>query len=113
MNGAKSDRRVSRRLSLRIPLRLRVCGSSGSEWAAESVDLSERGVLLTTELVLQVGTELELHLEIPDQIMGMPKMEWCCMGRVVHVQRDVSSKGSLAAGVHFSRLQILRGSNCS
>jgi hypothetical protein len=112
MNGAKSDRRATRRLSLRIPLRLRACGSSGSEWAAESVDLSERGVLLETELALEVGTELELHLEIPDQTMGMPKMEWRCMGRVVHVQRHVSSKERVAVGVHFSRLQILRGSNC-
>jgi hypothetical protein len=113
MDATKADRRITRRLSLRIPLHLHVCGSSRSDGAAESVDLSERGVLLKTELALQVGTELELHLEIPDETLGMPKVEWRCMGRVVRVQQDISSKGRLAAGVHFSRLQILRASNCS
>jgi|SRR5882757_1020718 hypothetical protein len=113
MNNTKSDHRETRRLRLRIPLHLRVCGSIGPDWAAESVDLSERGVLLKTELSLQVGTEIELHLETADQIIGLPKTDWRCIGRVVHVQQDTSSKGRLVAGVHFSRLQILRASNCS
>ena len=110
MNGTKSDRRQTRRLDIRIPLHIRVRGSVGADWAAESVDLSERGVLLRTELDIEVGTELELELEIPEQNTGMTKIGWRCMGRVVHVNRDIRSKQCVAAGVYFSRLQILRPS---
>ena len=112
MYGTKSDRRQTRRLDIRIPLHVRIRGSAGPEWAAESVDLSERGVLLRTELDVEVGTELELDLEIPEQITGMTKMEWRCLGYVVHVKRDIRLKAPLAVGVYFRRLQILRPSKC-
>jgi hypothetical protein len=113
MNATTPDRRLTRRLGLRIPMRLRKCECVESERTAESVDLSERGVLLKTEVALEVGTELELHLKIPEEVTGMPGMEWCCMGRVVHVKRDMSSNVTRTAGVHFSRLQMLRASNCA
>ena len=113
MKSTEPERRLTRRLSLRIPLRLRVCQSFGPEETAESVDLSERGVLLKTEVALRVGMELELHLKIPEETSGVPKIEWRCTGRVVHIVRNIPSSGPVTAGVHFGRLQILRTSNCS
>jgi hypothetical protein len=106
MNG--TDRRSTRRLVLRIPLRLRIWQSAGPEQKAESIDVSERGVLLVTDLALRVGTEVELRLKIPEEVTGEAKIEWCCRGRVVRVVPDVSLNGLVTAGVHFDWLQVLR-----
>jgi PilZ domain len=108
MNGTKADRRSTRRFVLRIPLRLRIWQSAGPEQRAESIDISERGVLLVTDLALRVGTEVELHLKIPEEVTGELKIEWCCKGRVVHIVPDISLNGPVTAGVHFDRLQVLR-----
>jgi hypothetical protein len=108
MNGTKTDRRSARRLVLRIPLRLCIWQSAGPEQRAESIDLSERGVLLVTNSALRVGTEIELHLKIPAEVTGEPKIEWRCKGRVVHIVPDISLNGPVTAGVHFDGLQVLR-----
>lgn len=108
MNGTKTDRRSTRRLVLRIPLRLSIWQSAGPEQRAESIDLSERGVLLVTDSALRLGMEIELHLKIPEEVTGEPEIEWCCRGRVVHIVPDISSNGPVRAGVHFDWLQVLR-----
>jgi PilZ domain len=108
MNGTQTDRRSTRRLALRIPLRLSIWQSAGPEQRAESIDLSERGVLLVTDSALQIGTEVEVYLKIPKEITGEPEIEWCCRGRVVRIVPDISFNGPVTAGVHFDWLQILR-----
>jgi hypothetical protein len=108
MNGTQTDRRSTRRLALRIPLRLSIWQSAGPEQRAESIDLSERGVLLVTDSALQIGTEVEVFLKIPKEVTGEPEIEWCCRGRVVRIVPDISFNGPVTAGVHFDWLQILR-----
>src|ERR1700756_2316255 len=108
MNGTQTDRRSARRLVLRIPMGLSIWQSAGPEQRAESIDLSERGVLLVTDSALRVGMEVELHLKIPEEVTGEPEIEWCCRGRVVRIVPDISLNGPVTAGVHFHRLQVLR-----
>ena len=102
------DRRLTQRHSLRIPLRLRIWGADGPEHRAESIDLSGRGALLDTELPLQLGSAVELHLKLPEEITGQPTTEWRCRGRVVRVVPRVPSNSPLRGGGHFDSFDVSR-----
>ena len=100
------ERRRSFRHSLRIPLRLRVWGFSGPSRDAKSVDISEDGALLETDLPVRIGALLDLRIELPEEITGQPTTEWRCKSRVVHVTLASSVGYPLKVGVHFDWLGV-------
>jgi len=108
MNKTIPDRRSTERYSLRIPLHLRIMGSSDPERIAESVDLSGRGVLLETDHPLQVGSVVDLQLKLPEEITAQPTTEWRCRGYVVRVAANATMNGPWRAGVRFDRLDVSR-----
>jgi hypothetical protein len=108
MNIDKLPDRRAYRHSLRMPLRLRIWGSSDPEHRAESINLSQSGVLLETDLRLGVGTEVDLHLKLLEEITGQPTTEWRCRGRVVRILPEVSANGASKVGVHFEWLDAMR-----
>jgi len=85
------DRRLSRRQSLRAPLRIRVRKSDVAERCAESENLFQRGVYFATDLPLNKGASLDLLLEMPEEISGVPPAHWLCTGHVVRVVPPASS----------------------
>jgi hypothetical protein len=102
------DRRLTMRHSLRTPLQLRIWGSNDPCHRAESIDFSGRGALLETELLLKVGSAVELHLKLPEELTGQPTMEWHCRGRVVRVAQGLLSDRQMRVGVHFESLDVSR-----
>lgn len=110
MNNSKSipERRSTLRHSLRTSLQLRIWGSNDPCQRGESVDFSGRGALLETEVRLQVGTTVELHLNLPEELTGQPTIEWCCRGRVVRVVQGLPSEKHQRVGVHFESLDLTR-----
>lgn len=102
------DRRLAPRYSLQIPLQLRMWRASGPAHAVKSVNLSGRGVLLDTELPLQVGSAVELYLKLPEEITGQPTTEWCCRGRIVRVVQYIPSNTRSRVGVRFESLDLSR-----
>lgn len=100
------ERRRSCRHSLKIPLRLLIWGSSGPSREAASVDISEDGALLETDLVLGVGAILDLRIELPEEITGQPSTEWRCKSRVVHTALGPSRAYPVKVGVHFDWLDL-------
>ena len=100
------DRRRSSRHNLRIPLRLRVWGSPGPSRVAKSVDISEDGALVETDLPLRVGAILDLRIELPKEITGQPTTEWRFKSRVVRLALVASAGHPLKAGVHFDSLHV-------
>jgi len=103
-----AERRRSSRHSLRIPLRLRVWGSSGATRDGKSVDISEQGALLETDLPLRVGALLDLRIKLPEEITGQPTTEWRCKSRVIHITLAFSAGYTVKAGVHFDWLDASR-----
>ena len=101
------DRRATDRLRLRIPLRIKLLGTSDQVQVAESLDISARGVLIQTALPVLVGAGLELHLELSPSGDGA-KSEWRCCGRVVHVRPERSMQGLERVGVCFERVAAVR-----
>ena len=102
------DRRLSRRHSLRAPLRVRMRKSDIAERRAESENLSQRGVFFATDLPLSKGAALDLLLEMPEEITGVPPAQWLCTGHVVRVVPMDSPRGKNGVGVQFDFYEVSR-----
>jgi PilZ domain len=95
----KSDRRATLRFRIAIPLHFQLAKSSEPECAAETLDVSSRGVCMETEAPPRVGAILEIRLRLPEMIMGWRVPEWRITGQVVHVES--SEPGKYGVGVQF------------
>jgi PilZ domain len=95
------DRRVGLRHSLRIPLRVRVCESTGSGMSATSINISPSGTLVESELPLQLGSAVEVHLELPAVIAGEEPAKWHCHGRVVRILGSTGVGPPYQTGICF------------
>jgi hypothetical protein len=103
----RMERRASYRHTLAIPLRLCLPGAKGATHRAESVDVSDGGVLLRTDLLLRIGLQLELQLHLPGENAGQPATEWQCGGRVVRIVPD-GSHGHAKVAVNFEWVTMSR-----
>src|SRR5260370_42181494 len=107
MNAYLSDRRRAPRRDLAVRLRVRILRSRVPAQAAESLNLSERGVYFATNLPLQEGTPVEVLLQMPAEITGKQPIEWRCTGHVVRVQ-PMRAQDALGGGVCFDCYEIVR-----
>jgi hypothetical protein len=107
MNLPADDRRLTRRVPLSMPLRVRVWKSAIPEQRAESLNISERGVYFATGSHFKEGEQLELFLRMPEEIVGRALTDWRCVGHVVRVQALDASSRSLGVAVQFDRYQVL------
>jgi hypothetical protein len=110
MKVAASDRRLTVRHNIRTPIRIRLWKSAIPEKRGESENLSEEGILFATDLVIPVGTLLEILLKMPEVITGEPTAEWLCSGHVVRVEPIDSPRGKYGVSVQFDCFQVSRGS---
>jgi PilZ domain len=102
------DRRLSLRHSCRADLRVRVRRSDGEDLRAKSENLSQRGVFFATNLPLSKGATLDLLVEMPEEITGVPAAQWLCTGHVVRVVPMDSPRGSRGVGVQFDFYEVPR-----
>jgi hypothetical protein len=103
------DRRLSRRHNFRTDLRIRVRKSNAGEFKAESKNLSQRGVYFATDLELSKGAALDLVVEMPELITGVPAAQWLCTGHVVRVVPMMeSTRGPRGVGVQFDFYEVSR-----
>lgn len=99
------DRRLSLRHNFKTDLRIRVRRSNAAELKAESKNLSQRGVFFATDLELSKGAALDLVVEMPEQITGVPTAQWLCTGHVVRVESKPDERG---VGVQFDFYEVSR-----
>jgi Tfp pilus assembly protein PilZ len=102
------DRRLSLRHDFRTDLRLRLRNSNVGELRVVSRNLSQRGVFFATELELTKGAALDLLVEMPEQITGVPTAQWLCTGHVVRVVPVNSPQGDRGVGVQFDFYEVSR-----
>ena len=103
-----SERRLSRRLSFKTPLRVRIWKSAEPEQRTESLNLSQSGVFFATDSPIREGEAVEILLKMPEEITEEPTTEWRCTGHVVRVARVDSSRGKLGVGVQFDCYEVSR-----
>src|ERR1700736_6289 len=103
------DRRLSQRHNFKTDLRIRVRKSNAGELKAESKNLSQMGVFFATDLELSKGAALDLVVEMPEQITGVPAAQWLCTGHVVRVVPMMeSTQGGRGIGVQFDFYEVSR-----
>ena len=95
------ERRLAERHAVKTPLRLRVRRSDMSEQKVESENVSRRGVFFNTDLQLNEGTMLDVLLEMPEAITGVPDAHWICLGHVVRVEQHDTPNRTRGIGVEF------------
>jgi hypothetical protein len=81
MEVRESERRISRRLQVTTPLRVRVWKSGSTERKTGSVNLSETGAFFATDLPIAIGSAVEILLKMPAELTGKPATEWRCSDR--------------------------------
>jgi hypothetical protein len=75
-----AERRPTRRLSLHVPLRVRVWQSAVPEQKVEYFNISERGVYFAGGTRFREGEQLELILRMPEEIVEQARANWRCLG---------------------------------
>jgi Tfp pilus assembly protein PilZ len=101
------DRRTSRRLIKKVPLRFRPMeATSVPEKTAASMNISTHGVFFATEQKVSKGLMLQLHLKMPKEIVGDEVEEWSFTGRVAHVEPLGVSNEMSGVGVQFLYYEV-------
>lgn len=108
MKITRFDRRLTRRLSFKTPLRVRIWKSLEPEQKTESLNLSQTGVFFATDSPIREGETVEILLRMPEEITDEPAIEWRCTGHVVRVERVDSVHGKLGVGVQFDCYEVAR-----
>lgn len=62
--------------------------ASLAHFAAEAVNISERGLCFLTAEKLEVGGPLEMNFTLPRDLTGRATKDVCCNARVVHVDPE-------------------------
>jgi len=101
------DRRTSRRLIMKVPLRFRpMREASVPEETAASMNISTHGVFFATEQKVSEGLLLQVHLKMPREIAGDDVEEWSFTGRVAHVESLGVLNEMSGVGVQFLYYEV-------
>jgi hypothetical protein len=102
------NRRLARRYPLRVPVRFRLRRVSDTcEQEVESENLSRRGVFFKTGLCISKGAPVDVLLEMPEEVTGVPAAHWLCAGRVVRIVQH-SDDTALGVAVQFDLYEVSR-----
>jgi hypothetical protein len=105
---SQDDRRKSQRLDFKVPVKLRpVEGTTPYMISADSINLSERGLLFTVSGPIKAGTRIELSFTMPPEITGSVPMKVRCIGRVVRVDDASGPDGRTGVAAHIERFETI------
>jgi hypothetical protein len=104
-----SDRRAATRFNAAIPLRFQTSNLNGPEEAVQSINISKTGIYFESDAVHQMGTELHIKLEMPEEITGLPTEVWSCIGHIVRLQSGVYNADRLGVAVCIDFFEALKG----
>jgi len=96
-----TERRSGKRIVARVPAQ--VC-SQGEQHAAETRDVSTNGVFLYTHSRMEKGSEVELVLILPPELISGERCWVCCQATVVRVEES-GTKFGVAAKIR--RMDVL------
>ena len=80
-----NDKRATRRFALRLPVNVRY-GENAEEHAAQTRDVSARGICFYIDSAIQAGSAIDFTLTLPPEITLTESIRVRCKGRVVRVE---------------------------
>lgn len=90
--------RNTRRFSLKLPLTVKFSNGEG-ETAAQTKDVSARGVFFYLDSKVAEGSPIEFTLTLPPEITLTESIRVKCTGKVVRVQNDPNAQVGIAAAI--------------
>jgi hypothetical protein len=103
-DSKNSERRSKQRLATRTPVTVRHADPP-VESAAHTRDVSTNGIFLYTQSRMIEGSDVELVLILPPELMGGKKSWVCCHARVVRVEAGAGKDFGVAAEIR--RMEVL------
>ena len=103
-----TDRRLARRHSLQMPIRLRMRGVELPDTKLKSENISQRGIFFSADLELARGATVDVLLEMPEEVTGVPTAHWLCTGRIVRVERKGPEGAAKGVAVQFDFYEVSR-----
>src|ERR1700685_2127186 len=100
-----SERRVARRFTMSLPLRVLPREPRSSELRAQTKDVSYQGLYFLAEEVSEVGNKIEFVITLPQQIAQTGDVDIRCRGQIVRV--EPVSNGRLGVGAKIERYEFL------
>lgn len=99
------ERRTSRRYILNVPVRIGQLAAIGEshEPPGQTLNVSRTGILMTSPLRLEVGSQLHLTLQVPMEISGSAVRRFRCNGRVVREEK--LADGTIGYGIEIEPIQ--------
>lgn len=107
MSANGVERRFTPRMQLRLPIDLSLATAIAPPEHVESLNISRRGVYLSTALPITAGAPVELRFTMPEEIIGKPERAWRCVGRVVRVDRPRRFWGRRGVGIQFDYYELV------
>lgn len=105
-----AERRTSRRVPMRMPLRVRIWKFGVSDQHAECVNVSEGGVYFATGSSFQEGERVELLVTMPKEVAGEAS-NWHCQGQVRRVEGIDSASRIIGVAVQFDQHRTLQSAS--
>jgi hypothetical protein len=100
----RPERRGSHRFSIECRAQYRIVGAAFQvSGCGETVDISNRGVLLTADQILAPGSRIEVRIDWPAKLDGRIPLQLVIQGQVV---RSVNRTNALSIGRHEYRTAL-------
>ncbi len=97
MTDEMTDRRSARRFHMALPLQVRFLNNgTNHEKAAQTRDVSFRGLYFLSDTPVETGSALELVLTLPQQITLAGDVRIRCFGSVLRVEEREEGLGIAA-----------------
>jgi len=91
-----------------VPICACACASSTPPSSARSPKIFRSAAFFfTSNLPINKGTSLDLLVEMPEQVTGVPPAQWLCTGHVVRVV-PTETEGKCGVGVQFDYYEVSR-----
>lgn len=99
VSEAEQEQRNTRRFALQLPVSVKYVDGSSKEQAAQTRDVSARGVFFYMDSNVKVGSELEFTLTLPSEITLTDSIRVRCKGKVVRVEEKGTERIGVAAAI--------------
>jgi len=106
MAEAQQDKRSTRRFALRLPVTVSYSENGSSEKAAQTRDVSARGICFFLDSAIEAGSPIEFTLTLPPEITLTESIRVRCKGKVVRVENG-APEGKVAVAAVIDEYEFL------
>ena len=106
MAEAQQDKRATRRFALRLPVSVTYTENGDQAKAAQTRDVSARGICFYLDSAIQAGAVIEFTLTLPPEITLTESIRVRCKGKVVRVDPG-PNEGKVAVAAVIDEYEFL------